>query len=58
MSYFANHEAPVHDLMNDPIVRLVMERDGFTPEAVWALIEDARRKCAAGTAHSTSSPEA
>jgi hypothetical protein len=57
MSYFGNHEAPVDDLINDPIARLLIGRDGSTAEAVRALIEDARRKWVSDTARTTSSSE-
>jgi hypothetical protein len=57
MSYFGNHEAPVDDLLNDPIARLLIGRDGSTAEAVRALIEDARRKWVSATARTISSLE-
>jgi hypothetical protein len=57
MWYFGNHEAPVDDLINDPIARLLIGRDGSTAEAVRALIEVVRRRWVADTARTTSSPE-
>jgi hypothetical protein len=37
-------EPTVDELLNDPIVRMLMERDGLPAEFVWACVRDARRK--------------
>jgi hypothetical protein len=37
-------EPTVEELLNDPIARLLMTRDGLTQEIVHACISDARRK--------------
>jgi hypothetical protein len=57
MFYFGNHEAPVDDLINDPIARLLIGRDGSTAEAVRALIGDARRKWVSDPARTIFSPQ-
>jgi hypothetical protein len=36
-------EPTVEELLNDPIARLLMARDGLQPEAVWACVTHARR---------------
>lgn len=35
-------EPDLHDVLSDPIVRLVMRRDGLFPGDVWAAIRYAR----------------
>ncbi len=32
-------EPSIQELMSDPIIHLVMRRDGLTPEIVWAVIQ-------------------
>ncbi len=34
-------EPKLQDVMSDPIVHLVMRRDGLTSETVWAIIREA-----------------
>jgi hypothetical protein len=46
MHCFDNREPPLDEIFADPIVRLVMARDGLQPSEVRALVEDAwRRRC-------------
>ena len=33
-------EPKLQDVMSDPIVHLLMRRDGLTPETVWAIIRE------------------
>jgi hypothetical protein len=40
----ANDEPAVVELLDDPIARLLMARDGLKPEAVWAFVRDAKWK--------------
>ncbi len=40
----AGTEPPLHELMADDVVRLVMRRDGLTPSMVWAHVECARAR--------------
>ena len=35
-------EPPIHEMLTDPIVRLVMRRDNLGPADVWAAIDRAR----------------
>jgi hypothetical protein len=44
MLYSDNREPPVDELLEDPIVHLVMARDGLSPEDVRAYIDLARRR--------------
>ena len=37
-------EPSIQEVMSDPIVHLVMRRDGLTPESVWAVIQTASVK--------------
>jgi hypothetical protein len=37
-------EPSIQEVMSDPIVHLIMRRDGLTPESVWAVIEAASMK--------------
>ena len=37
-------EPTVEEILNDPIARLLMQRDRLQPEHVWACVRDARRK--------------
>ena len=34
-------EPSIQEVMSDPLVHLVMRRDGLTPESVWAVIQAA-----------------
>lgn len=40
----AGIEPALADVMNDPLVRLVMRRDSLTPDEVWAVVNAARRR--------------
>ena len=40
----ANDEPAVVELLDDPIARLLMARDGLKPETVWAFVRDAKWK--------------
>ncbi|MCG8357213.1 MAG: hypothetical protein MI920_16750 [Kiloniellales bacterium] len=40
--YADDSEPPLEEVMSDPLVRLVMRRDGLTTERVWAAVEVAR----------------
>ncbi|GAA0587324.1 hypothetical protein [Caenispirillum bisanense] len=40
----AGTEPPLHELMADEVVRLVMRRDGLTPAIVWAHVECAQAR--------------
>jgi hypothetical protein len=44
MLYFGNHEPPLDEVLDDPIVRLVMARDRLTREEVRVHIEAARQQ--------------
>jgi hypothetical protein len=46
----AGVELALHEVMAEPIVHLVMRRDGLTPEDVWALVEEVRRRQAGAPA--------
>ena len=37
-------EPSIQEMMSDPLVHLVMRRDGLTPESVWAVIQAASIK--------------
>ncbi len=37
-------EPSIQEVMSEPIVHLVMRRDGLTPESVWAVIQAASVK--------------
>jgi len=37
-----NGEPHIHEMLTDPIVRLVMRRDNLGPADVWAAVERAR----------------
>jgi len=58
MSHFGNDEPSLDDLIDDPIARLVMVRDGLTPEIVRALMDNARGRRTSDTARNTSSAAA
>jgi hypothetical protein len=53
MSHFGNDEPSLDDLIDDPIARLVMVRDGLTPEIVRALMHNARSRRMSATARNT-----
>ena len=40
----AGIEPTLTEVMNDPIVHLVMRRDSLTPDEVWSVINAARRR--------------
>ena len=40
----ASVESTVRDLLSDPMVRLLMERDGIEPDTVWACLQQVRRR--------------
>jgi hypothetical protein len=42
--YIRNREPSVDELLSDPVIQLVMERDGLSNEAVRALIVDTKRR--------------
>ena len=42
--YIRNAEPTVEELLNDPIVHLLMACDGIEPDQVWEHVNDARRK--------------
>ena len=42
----AGIEPTLAEVMNDPIVRLVMRRDSLTPDDVWSVVNAARRRLA------------
>jgi hypothetical protein len=42
--YLHSHEPSLEELLDDPITRLLMARDGLHPEVAWEAVEDARRK--------------
>jgi hypothetical protein len=42
MLYFGNREPSLNEVFDDPIVRLLMERDGLPPDEARACVERAR----------------
>lgn len=48
--FHGNSEPTIAELLGDPIVRLVLARDGLRVEAVWDCLQDAKRRL--GTAPS------
>jgi len=42
MLYFGNREPSLDEVFDDPIVRLLMERDGLPPDEARACVERAR----------------
>jgi hypothetical protein len=44
MSYLGNREPPLGEILDDPIVRLVMARDRLLPDDVKAFVEAAVRR--------------
>lgn len=43
----SNDEAGLNSLLRDPLIRLVMDSDGVTEQAMIALVEQVRRSLAA-----------
>ncbi len=41
-------EPSLEDVMVDPLVHLVMQRDGLTVDAVWAALRTAQRRLQSG----------
>jgi hypothetical protein len=48
MLYLGNREPPLDEVLDDPIVRLVMSRDRLTRDEVRAQIEAARQQLRKG----------
>ena len=46
MSLDPNREPKLHEMLNDPLVRLVMARDGLSPDQVRRVVEDASERLA------------
>ena len=44
MQYLTNREPRLDDVLDDPIVQLVMKRDGLHPESVRAHVNDVGRR--------------
>lgn len=42
MLYFGNREPPLDEVFDDPIVRLLMARDGMPPDEARACVERVR----------------
>jgi len=42
--YVRNREPSLDELLNDPVTRLVMARDGFSDQAIRTLLSEARRR--------------
>jgi hypothetical protein len=42
MHYFGNREPPLEEVFDDPIVRLLMARDGLPPDEARACVERVR----------------
>jgi hypothetical protein len=42
MLYFGNREPPLNEVFDDPIVRLLMARDGLPPDEARAYVERVR----------------
>jgi hypothetical protein len=42
--FVRNREPSLDELLSDPVTRLVMERDGFSDEAVRTLLQETRRR--------------
>jgi hypothetical protein len=42
--YVRNREPSLEELLNDPMMRLIMARDGFSDDAVRTLIADIRQR--------------
>jgi hypothetical protein len=40
----AGVELALNEVMAEPVVHLVMRRNGLTPEDVWAVVEEVRRR--------------
>ena len=48
MPYLGNREPPLGEVLDDPIVRLIMARDRLLPDEVRAHVEVARRRLQEG----------
>jgi hypothetical protein len=44
MSRFRAEEPPVDEMLDDPIVQLLMRRDGIGPDEVLSTLEEAHRR--------------
>jgi hypothetical protein len=42
--YIRNREPSVDEILSDPLIRLVMERDGSSDEAVRSLMVETKRR--------------
>ena len=42
--YIRNREPSVDEILSDPLIRLVMERDGLSDDAVRSLMADTKRR--------------
>jgi hypothetical protein len=42
--YIRNREPSVDEILSDPLIRLIMERDGLNDAAVRTLIADTKRR--------------
>jgi hypothetical protein len=51
MLYFGNREPPLDEVFDDPIVRLLMARDGLPPDEARACVERARAALRERDAH-------
>lgn len=47
--YIRNREPSVDEILSDPLIRLVMTRDGQSDDAVRKLMAEAKRRVAAST---------
>ena len=54
--YLHNREPSLEDLLNDPIARAVMARDGFSAEAIRALVAETRQRLHAQDADAAATP--
>ncbi len=52
--YLRNAEPSLHELLSDPVMHLLMARDGLSAENVWQVVEETRRRLRAST--STDAP--
>ena len=51
MLYFGNREPPLDEVFDDPIVRLLMARDGLPPDEARACVERVRAALRERDAH-------
>lgn len=54
--YVRNREPSVDELLNDPVMQLIMARSGLSGEAVRALIADIKRRLQAQPATAEGAP--